>query len=72
MKSVFTFEETNLMCIYTSDSRTGLIANLKEMSGYLSDEETELQELTDSTIAKLHILTDAEFAQLDLVPDFDP
>ena len=43
----FTFEEMNLMCIYNTGSRTGLI-DLREMRGELSPEETELRELTDS------------------------
>lgn len=46
----FTFEEINLMCIYNTGSRTGLIENLNEMRGELSAEETELMELTDSTL----------------------
>ena len=44
----FTFEEMNLMCIYNTGSRTGLIDSLREMCGELSPEETELRELTDS------------------------
>jgi len=46
----FTFEEINLMCIYNTGSRTWLIENLNEMRGELSAEETELMELTDSTL----------------------
>ena len=34
-------------------------------------EETELRELTDSTLAKLRAMSDAEFAGLELYPDFD-
>ena len=29
----FTFEEMNLMCIYNTGSRTGLIDSLREMRG---------------------------------------
>ena len=32
----FTFEETNLLCIYNTGSRTGLIDALTEMRGELS------------------------------------
>ena len=49
----FTFEETNLLCIYNTGSRTGLIEALIEMRGELSPEETELRELTDSALSKL-------------------
>ena len=46
---IFTNDEMNLMCIYQSDSRSGLIAALTEMRGYLDEDEAELRELTDST-----------------------
>ena len=67
----FTFEEINLMCIYNTGSRTGLIDALTEMRGELSPEETELRELTDSALMKLRAMSDAEFAELELFPDFD-
>ena len=67
----FTFEETNLLCIYNTGSRTGLIDALTEMRGELSPDETELLALTDSTLAKLRTMTDAEFDALELYPDFD-
>ena len=66
----FTFEETNLLCIYNTGSRTGLIETLIEMRGELSPEETELRELTDSALSKLKTMRDEEFAQLELYPDF--
>ena len=67
----FTFEETNLLCIYNTGSRTGLIEALTEMRGELSPDETELLALTDSTLTKLRGMTDAEFDALELYPDFD-
>ena len=67
----FTFEEMNLMCIYNTGSRTGLIDSLSEMRGELSPEETELLALTDSTLSKLRAMTDDEFAVLEPYPDFD-
>ena len=67
----FTFEEMNLMCIYNTGSRTGLMEALTEMRGELSPEETELRELTDSALCKLQAMTDDEFVELDLYPDFD-
>ena len=67
----FTFEEINLMCIYNTGSRAGLIESLNEMHGELSAEETELMELTDSTLRKLQAMTEDEFAELELYPDFD-
>ncbi|MBS5285437.1 MAG: transposon-transfer assisting family protein [Clostridiales bacterium] len=67
----FTFEEMNLMCIYNTGSRTGLIEALTEMRGELSPEEAELRKLTDSALGKLRSMTDTEFAELELYPDFD-
>ena len=67
----FTFEEMNLMCIYNTGSRTGLIEALTEMRGYLGADETELLALTDSTLMKLRAITDTAFDALELYPDFD-
>ena len=67
----FTYEEMELMSIYDPGTREGLIANLEEMRGYLEPDETELRELTDSAIAKLRGMSDAEYDALDLFPDFE-
>ena len=67
----FTNDEMNLMCIYQRDSRSGLIAALTEMRGYLDEDEAQLRELTDSALTKLCAMTDEDFAQLELYPDFD-
>ena len=67
----FTHDEINLMAIYNTGSRAGLIKELTTMRGYLEEDETELREMTDSAIAKLKRITDAEFDTLDLIPDFD-
>ena len=72
MMENFTFEEMNLMCIYNTGTREGLMDALKEMRGYLEPDEAELRELTDSALDKLRGMDDAAFAALDLIPDFDP
>ena len=66
-----TFEEQQLMSLYNTGTRAGLISALKEMRGYLAADETELRELTDSAIAKLRRMSDAEYEALDLFPDFE-
>ena len=63
----FTFEEKNLLCIYNTGSRSGLIDALTEMRGELSPEEAELREMTDSALGKLRAMSDAEFAELEPV-----
>ncbi len=67
----FTFDEINLMCIYNTGTRTGLMQELTVMRGYLEPDETELLALTDSVLAKLTAITDEVYAELELFPDFD-
>ena len=68
---MFTNDEINLICIYDTGTRDGLIAELSQMRGYLGAEETELLALTDSALEKLRNMSDAEYAALDLFPDFE-
>ena len=68
---MFTNDEINLMCIYNTGTREGLIAELTQMRGYLGTEETELLTLTDSALGKIRNMSDEEYAELDLLPDFD-
>ena len=67
----FTNDELNLMCIYDNGTRTGLLEALATMKEVLEPEETELREMTDSVIDKLSAMSDAEYAKLELFPDFD-
>ena len=69
--SNFTFDEINLMCIYNTGTRAGLMQALTDMRKHLEHDETELRELTDSTLRKLGGITDEQFAELEIVPDFD-
>ena len=67
----FTNDEMNLMCIYDTGSRTGLMKALSEMRKELSTDEVELRELTDSTLNKLSAMSDEDYEKLELYPDFD-
>ena len=67
----FTNDELNLMCIYDTGTRMGLLEALATMKEVLEPEETELREMTDSVIDKLSAMSDAEYAELELFPDFD-
>lgn len=67
----FNIEEMNLMCIYNTGSRTGLMKSLKDMRQYLESDERELLGLTDQVSEKLDIMTDTEFEQLELYPEFE-
>ena len=67
----FTNDELNLMCIYDTGTRTGLMDALTTMKEQLEPDETELRAMTDSTLKKLEAMTDEEYSQLELFPDFD-
>lgn len=66
-----THYEQQLMAIYNTGTRLGLIQALNEMRTYLDTDQQELMDATDSAIAKLNAMTDAEYESLDLVPDFE-
>jgi hypothetical protein len=69
----FTVEETNLICIYNTGTRTGLITELLEMQNHLEQDETELLELTQKVIVKLTNMSDEEFDNIatELIADFE-
>lgn len=66
-----THYEQQLMAIYNTGTRLGLIQALNDMRTYLDDDQPELMEATDSAIAKLNAMTDAEYKSLDLIPDIE-
>lgn len=57
----FTVKEINLICIYNTGSRAGLLAELSEMQTYLQKDETELLELTRLVISKVDAISDEDF-----------
>lgn len=67
----FTADELNLMCIYDTGSRAGLMKELRHMRRYIGAEQLELLAMTDSVLNKLDGMSDAEYAELELIPDFD-
>ena len=68
----FSNDEINVMCIYDTGSRKGLIGTLQEMREYLDPDQAELRADMDSCVKKLKAMTDEQFAALAdmLVPDF--
>ena len=73
MNDTITYEEKELMSIYNSrGTRTALIEELREVRGYLDSEDSDILELLDSALAKLEAMTDEDFTELDLTPDFFP
>lgn len=65
----FTLAETNLMVIYGTGTRLGLLAELSNMLTFASDDEPELRQMTVSVMNKLRQMSDEEFDALDLEPD---
>lgn len=65
-----THDECNLLCIYSGGTRIEAMEKLRSMKQYLEPDEVELLQMTDSVLQKLDSMTDDEFSQLDLVPDF--
>lgn len=69
----FTMEECNLMCIYDTGTKDGLLAELTAMQAHLQPDEAELLELTLSVIEKLKAMSDGEFDYIavELIADFE-
>ena len=66
----FSPEEQMLMMLYSPGDRPGLIAELETMKTQLNKRERKLRGLTESVLAKLAQISDDDFLQLDLYPDF--
>ena len=54
-----------LMMLYNTGTRQGLVQELRLMQCYLMPDETALWELSEQVIEKLKLLTDAEFVGLE-------
>ena len=67
----FTVDEMNLMCIYDTGTREGLIQELHTMRRNIESDQPELLAMTDSVLEKLSKISDTAYAALDLIPDFD-
>lgn len=65
----FSKDEMYLMMLYSPGNRSGLVKALRQMKMQLTPEETELRNMTDSTLTKLEVMTDEEFERLSLYPD---
>lgn len=66
----FTQDELNLMMLYSPGTKSGLVDELRNMKGQLTGREWRLKRLTEQTIAKLLRISDVEFEELNLYPEF--
>ncbi len=64
MDTRFTVEESNLICIFASESRRQVIEDIERTLPYLED--TDMLELSVRVVGKLRDMTDEEFEQLEL------
>ena len=69
---VFEPDERNVICLYNTGSRQGLIKELNEMLPYLDADQDALRDMAQSVIQKLDSVTDAEYKAFcaELEPDF--
>lgn len=66
----FSIEELNLMCIFDTGTRSGLMAGLEKIVLELASDDAELSELIQSALKKLTAMSDQEYGELILVPDY--
>ena len=64
MDTMFTVEESNLICIFAGEGRNEVIEDMERALPYLED--TDMEELSYRVIGKLRNMTDKEFKQLEL------
>jgi len=69
MNDIFTIEEINLICMYSSNDRIKVIEGLAEALPEI-DWDQEMLELVCGTINKIVEMTDDEFAELNLIGDY--
>ena len=62
MNNPFTVEDTNLICIFHSDSSTKVIEDIHKAVGHIDDDE--LVELSVRVAGKLESISDEEYARL--------
>lgn len=61
----FTVEETNLLSIYMTESKEGLITAMKAALPFMSE---EIRNFAACTLAKVERMTEAEFVKLVIYP----
>ncbi len=64
MNTMFTMEESNLLCIFAGEYKNELIKDIEMALSYLKD--TEMAELSGRVAGKLRDMKDEEFARLGL------
>ena len=63
----FSIEELNLMCIYDTGTRAGLITGLEKIALELAPADADPSELLPRALKKLTAMSDQEYGELILV-----
>lgn len=64
-----TFEENNIVALYSGETREETIGKIEGMMQYLETDEAELRLLSEGVIMKLKDMSDEEYSELDLFPE---
>lgn len=64
-----TFEENNIVALYSGETREETIEKIEEMMQYLETDEAELRLLSEGAITKLRNMSDEEYSELDFLPE---
>lgn len=64
-----TFEENNIVALYSGETREETIGKIEEMMQYLETDEAELRLLSEGAITKLRNMSDEEYSELDFLPE---
>lgn len=64
MNTIFTVEESNLISIFASKNRTKVMRDISSAIRHLDDEE--MVDLSLRVVDKLKVMSDEEFAMLDI------
>lgn len=65
MMSKFTVEEINFMCVFETQDRTQMLADIRQVMPHIKD--SDMEELAEQVLGKLQSMTDEEFAEVSLV-----
>ena len=68
--NTITYYEQQMIAIFHAGTRAATISVLEEIQSQLEHDEASLQELTLSTIQKLMTMSDEEYGEMELIPDF--
>ena len=66
----FSEDELFLISIYDTGDRKGTIDEISGIRQYLEEDETELAELMEKVLKKLREISDEDYMELDLIPDY--